>query len=67
MLINQDTLQEVLARIAAAHVHRAFVVDAEGHPLRVISLGDIIGVLVSEPPGYFGNFFDGEESAVPGL
>ncbi len=51
-------LEEVVRKLVASHVHRAFVVDAQQRPIGVVSLCDIIAAVVSEPPGYFGDFFE---------
>jgi len=37
-----DTLGLAIGRLAATHAHRIFVVDADHHPLRVISVTDVL-------------------------
>ena len=43
--------------MASAHIHRIFVVDERGRPLRVLSVGDVLAQYAVEPEGYFGDFF----------
>lgn len=43
----------------AEKIHRLYVVDDSGNLEGLITLRDIIARLVYEPPGYFGDFFDG--------
>ena len=53
----QDTLEDIVGRMVASRIHRIFVVDDAGRPLRVVSLGDVFEQYVEEPEGYFGDFF----------
>jgi len=58
-----DTLEHVIGRLVATHIHRVFVVNAARQPVAVVSLRDIISVFVKEPKDYFGKFFDDDVSA----
>ena len=43
--------------MVASQIHRIFVVDQAGRPVRVVSLGDVFEQYVQEPEGYFRDFF----------
>lgn len=56
---KSDTIKDVILKLDAAKIHRIYVVDVEENLEGVVTLRDIISKLVHEPPGYFGDFFDG--------
>jgi len=41
-----DTFQKIIMRLAAARIHRIFVVDENRHPISVISLHDILAKIL---------------------
>eukprot|EP00052_Salpingoeca_macrocollata_P033382 m.8207 g.8207 ORF g.8207 m.8207 type:complete len:324 (-) comp5064_c0_seq1:40-1011(-) len=43
-----DTLGHVLDALVSKKLHRVYVVDAKGMPVRVVTLGDVISIFVSE-------------------
>jgi hypothetical protein len=47
------------AKLDAEKRQRIYVVDEQGNLDGLITLRDIIAKLVYEPPGYFGDFFNG--------
>ncbi|KAG0575856.1 hypothetical protein KC19_5G035800 [Ceratodon purpureus] len=54
------TLGEVISDLAAHNYHRIYVVDKNAtQVMGVVTLRDIIGCFVSEPDGYFNNYFGG--------
>ncbi|KQK11260.1 SNF1-related protein kinase regulatory subunit gamma-1 [Brachypodium distachyon] len=56
---GDDTVKDIILRLDAEKRQRIYVVDAEGNLDGLITLRDIIAKLVYEPPGYFGDFFNG--------
>ncbi|KAF8100101.1 hypothetical protein N665_0231s0039 [Sinapis alba] len=56
---KNHTLKELILMLDAEKIHRLYVVDDAGNLEGLITLRDIIARLVHEPPGYFGDFFDG--------
>jgi len=44
----QDTFKTVLDVITFEHIHRVYVVDFEGRPLRVITLTDLLEQLFTQ-------------------
>ncbi|CAI5974235.1 unnamed protein product [Closterium sp. NIES-65] len=52
-------LRRVMHALQAARVHRVYVTDEVGELQGVVTLRDIIGKFVVEPPDYFGDFFGG--------
>ncbi|CAI7858289.1 unnamed protein product, partial [Closterium sp. NIES-54] len=52
-------LRRVMHSLQAARVHRVYVTDEVGELQGVVTLRDIIGRFVVEPPDYFGDFFGG--------
>ncbi len=56
---KDHTIKELILKLDSKKVHRIYVVDDAGNLEGVITLRDIISRLVHEPPGYFGDFFDG--------
>ncbi|KAJ6837179.1 SNF1-related protein kinase regulatory subunit gamma-1 [Iris pallida] len=56
---RDDTIKDIILRLDSEQIHRIYVVDEEENLEGVITLRDIISKLVHEPPGYFGDFFDG--------
>lgn len=56
---KNHTLEELILMLDAEKIHRLYVVDDAGNLEGLITLRDIIARLVHEPPGYFGDFFDG--------
>lgn len=53
----KETLRTVIQRFQLCHVHRLYTVDQSGGVTGVVTLTDIIGTFVYEPPNYFGDFF----------
>ena len=43
-----DTVGFAIGRLAATRAHRIFVVDADHHPIRVISVTDVIRATTSK-------------------
>ncbi len=44
----------VFSQISASRIHRIYMCDDKGHPIRVISLSDLLERFVVEPsPNYF--------------
>ncbi|KAL9438987.1 hypothetical protein AB3S75_024615 [Citrus x aurantiifolia] len=56
---RNHTIKELIHLLDSKKIHRIYVVDFNGNLEGVITLRDIISRLVHEPPGYFGDFFDG--------
>ncbi|XP_010550732.1 PREDICTED: SNF1-related protein kinase regulatory subunit gamma-1 [Tarenaya hassleriana] len=56
---KNHTLKELILMLDTEKIHRIYVVDEDGNLEGLITLRDIISRLVHEPPGYFGDFFDG--------
>ncbi|KAF7838175.1 SNF1-related protein kinase regulatory subunit gamma-1-like [Senna tora] len=56
---NDCTIKELIQLLDHEKMNRVYVVDDDGNLEGVITLRDIISRLVHEPPGYFGDFFDG--------
>jgi CBS domain-containing protein len=52
-----DTLHDVIKSLVQSRIHRVYVVNAKGEPMRVVSLRNILKKFVREPEGYFGHFF----------
>lgn len=52
-----DTLETVIKTLVFSRIHRIYVVDDDGKPLRVVSLSNILRKFVKEPEGFFGHFF----------
>lgn len=55
------TLGDVIGQLAAHNYHRIYVVESSASQqlVGVVTLRDIIGCFVSEPDGYFTNYFGG--------
>lgn len=56
---REDNMKEIILKLDAEKRQRIYVVDGEGNLDGLITLRDIIAKLVYEPPGYFGDFFNG--------
>jgi CBS domain-containing protein len=56
---KEDTVKDIILRLDAEKRQRVYVVNEEGNLDGLITLRDIIAKLVYEPPGYFGDFFNG--------
>uniref|UniRef100_A0ACD5XGY8 Uncharacterized protein n=1 Tax=Avena sativa TaxID=4498 RepID=A0ACD5XGY8_AVESA len=56
---REDTVKDIILRLDTEKRQRIYVVDGEGNLDGLITLRDIIAKLVYEPPGYFGDFFNG--------
>uniref|UniRef100_A0ACD5XEX5 Uncharacterized protein n=1 Tax=Avena sativa TaxID=4498 RepID=A0ACD5XEX5_AVESA len=56
---REDTVKDIILMLDAEKRQRIYVVDGEGNLDGLITLRDIIAKLVYEPPGYFGDFFNG--------
>ncbi|KAE8703519.1 SNF1-related protein kinase regulatory subunit gamma-1 [Hibiscus syriacus] len=56
---RDETVKDLIQKLDSEKIHRVYVVDDDGNLEGVITLRDIISRLVHEPPGYFGDFFDG--------
>lgn len=54
----EETMGRTVAQLYALRVHRLFVTDARNRVTGVVSLSDVLSVLVHEPAGYFGSYFD---------
>uniref|UniRef100_A0A0A8ZL27 CBS domain-containing protein n=1 Tax=Arundo donax TaxID=35708 RepID=A0A0A8ZL27_ARUDO len=54
-----DTVKDIILKLDAEKRQRIYVIDEEGNLDGLITLRDIIAKLVYEPPGYFGDFFNG--------
>ncbi|CAK9215786.1 unnamed protein product, partial [Sphagnum troendelagicum] len=52
-------LGDVIETLSSKKIHRIYVVDKGSQVAGVITLRDIIGCFVSEPEGYFDNYFGG--------
>lgn len=52
-----DTLAEVISQLVASRIHRTYVVNSSGCPIRVVALADILKKFTKEPSGYFGHYF----------
>jgi CBS-domain-containing membrane protein len=52
-----ERLGTVLSAMVKDRAYQVYVVDHARRIIGVLTLSDAIGVLVSEPPGYFGDFF----------
>ncbi|MBA0847703.1 hypothetical protein Goshw_021793 [Gossypium schwendimanii] len=56
---TNETIKELIQMLDSLKIQRVYVVDDDGNLEGTITLRDIISRLVYEPPGYFGDFFDG--------
>lgn len=56
---KNETIKELIQMLDSLKIQRVYVVDDDGNLEGTITLRDIISRLVYEPPGYFGDFFDG--------
>ncbi|KAF8648603.1 hypothetical protein HU200_064647 [Digitaria exilis] len=54
-----DSVKEIISKLDAEKRQRIYVINEEGNLDGLITLRDIIAKLVYEPPGYFGDFFNG--------
>lgn len=54
---SEHTLAEMVSTLVENRIHRVYMVDKAGRPIRVISLRNIIRKFVKEPEGYFGHYF----------
>ncbi|KAJ1286860.1 hypothetical protein BS78_03G384400 [Paspalum vaginatum] len=54
-----DSVKDIILKLDAEKRQRIYVVNEEGNLDGLITLRDIIAKLVYEPPGYFGDFFNG--------
>eukprot|EP00270_Netrium_digitus_P012958 TRINITY_DN4266_c0_g1_i1.p1 TRINITY_DN4266_c0_g1~~TRINITY_DN4266_c0_g1_i1.p1 ORF type:complete len:396 (+),score=93.52 TRINITY_DN4266_c0_g1_i1:198-1385(+) len=54
-----DSLASVLQQLSASHAHRGYTVSEQAGLEGVVTLRDVIGCLLIEPPNYFGDFFGG--------
>lgn len=52
-------MKDLILKLDAETSNRVYIVDDNGNLEGVVTLRDIISKLVHEPPGYFGDFFDG--------
>lgn len=53
------TLKEVIRTLASNNAHRTYLVDEESHIVGVVTIRDIISRFVTEPSGYFEDYFGG--------
>ncbi|EDQ91682.1 uncharacterized protein MONBRDRAFT_31131 [Monosiga brevicollis MX1] len=44
---SQTTLGEVISKLAVSRIHRVYVVDASGLPIRTITLSDVLAALIT--------------------
>uniref|UniRef100_A0A0E0JSX5 CBS domain-containing protein n=1 Tax=Oryza punctata TaxID=4537 RepID=A0A0E0JSX5_ORYPU len=56
---KEESIKETIFKLDAEKRQRIYVVDEQGNLDGLITLRDIIAKLVYEPPGYFGDFFNG--------
>lgn len=56
---KEESIKEIIFKLDAEKRQRIYVVDEQGNLDGLITLRDIIAKLVYEPPGYFGDFFNG--------
>ncbi|KAG8054163.1 hypothetical protein GUJ93_ZPchr0001g30631 [Zizania palustris] len=56
---RDDSVKDIILKLDAEKRQRIYVVDEQGNLDGLITLRDIIAKLVYEPPGYFGDFFNG--------
>ncbi|EGD80962.1 hsp16-like protein, variant [Salpingoeca rosetta] len=54
---STDKLETVISQLVRSRIHRIYVVDDDGRPLRVVSLRNVLTKFVKEPEGYFGHYF----------
>jgi CBS domain containing-hemolysin-like protein len=54
-----DSIKDIILKLDAEKRQRIYVINEEGNLDGLITLRDIIAKLVYEPPGYFGDFFNG--------
>ncbi|PWZ09978.1 SNF1-related protein kinase regulatory subunit gamma-1 [Zea mays] len=54
-----DSVKDIILKLDAEKRQRIYVINEEGNLDGLITLRDIIAKLVYEPPGYFGDFFNG--------
>ena len=54
-----DSVKDIILKLDAEKRQRIYVINDEGNLDGLITLRDIIAKLVYEPPGYFGDFFNG--------
>ncbi|CAD6342798.1 unnamed protein product [Miscanthus lutarioriparius] len=54
-----DSTKDIILKLDAEKRQRIYVINEEGNLDGLITLRDIIAKLVYEPPGYFGDFFNG--------
>eukprot|EP00055_Hartaetosiga_balthica_P005373 m.15649 g.15649 ORF g.15649 m.15649 type:complete len:462 (+) comp4506_c0_seq1:36-1421(+) len=52
-----DKLQTIISQLVRSRIHRIYVIDEKGCPLRVVSLRNVLKKFVQEPEGYFGHYF----------
>ncbi|CAM6099456.1 unnamed protein product [Calypogeia fissa] len=53
------TLKEVISSLASKSAHRTYVVDEKSSVVGVVTIRDIISRFVTEPKGYFEEYFGG--------
>ncbi|KAF0927787.1 hypothetical protein E2562_036207 [Oryza meyeriana var. granulata] len=56
---REESIKDIILKLDAEKRQRIYVVDEQGNLDGLITLRDIIAKLVYEPPGYFGDFFNG--------
>lgn len=56
---SSSHLVDVIKKLKVSHIHRIYVTDDDHNLEGVLTLRDIIGIFVTEPAGYFGDFFGG--------
>ncbi|CAO2195704.1 unnamed protein product [Urochloa humidicola] len=54
-----DSVKDIILKLDAEKRQRVYVINEDGNLDGLITLRDIIAKLVYEPPGYFGDFFNG--------
>ena len=45
--VAEDTIGDVLSKLAVSRIHRVYLVNAAGAPVRAITLSDILALLVT--------------------
>ena len=54
-----DSIKDIILKLDVEKSQRIYVINEEGNLDGLITLRDIIAKLLYEPPGYFGDFFNG--------
>ena len=68
--LPSDTLESAIRRLTENGVHRIYMVDADMHPIRVLSIRDILSRFVKEPTvdycrKFFGTYSQDRFQGIP--